>query len=193
MAGKNPFPQPEPDPADEPPFEPDEAQQPDPRDYGVPDAYPTGKVNLSIKLSPGNEAPWFTFEADTLEGVADLVGYERAGESGAALLIGLIEYASQTERYALDTYRKSVPDTLKPGQNKFEKSGGSGGGRPGKPAEAAQAPAWMGAPPSCDHGPRKYVTKTKANGDRWHAWGCSGEQGSNCSPGLIFANAPKGS
>jgi hypothetical protein len=197
LAGRNPFPT-VPDPAEEPepPFEPDKPKtEPgsgeDFRD--VRDAYPTGEAGVSFKLGTGFEAPMIHFKAHSLEGLADIVGYERNGQSGSTLLIGLGEYAAYTSKFLTGTYTTVTGRKLgATGGSGGSPGSGGGGGRPGRPAEAVQAPAWMGSPPDCAHGARKYVTKTKANGDRWHAWGCSGPQGDNCEPGLIFENAPKG-
>lgn len=190
MAGKNPFPT-VPDPADEPPFEPDapaEDAAPDPREVRVSDVYPTGEVGVSFKFGTGYEAPMLHFKASSLEGLADLVGYDRGAESGADLLFGLTEYCANGSKFVTGKYTEVTGRKL---NTSTGGSSGAGGQRKGTPPEANQAPAWMGDPPSCAHGPRKYVTKTKSDGSRWHAWGCSGPQGDNCSPGLEFVNAPK--
>jgi hypothetical protein len=202
MAGKNPFPS-VPDPADEePPFDPDPTPDPETpsnakaaQPYSVPDIYPTGEVGVSFKLGTEFEAPMIHFKAATLEGLADLVGFDRNGLSGTELLQGVGEYAAEASKFLTGTYTSVTGRKLSPVKygagNGGSNSTGGGGGRKGAPPNVAEPPAWMGEAPLCKghDEPTKYVSRVKANGDRWHAWGCSREQGESC--GLKFHNAPK--
>lgn len=199
MAGKNPFPS-VPDPADEePPFEPDPAPEPNhtsegkPGDVRVEDVYPAGEAGVSFKLGTGYEAPMIHFKAATLEGLADLVGFDRNGLSGPSLLQGLGEYAAHASKFLTGTYSSVTGRKLGAPRDSGGSSSGDGGGRKGAPSNVAEPPSWMGSPPLCKghEEPTKYVTKVKANGERWHAWGCSRGQEESC--GLEFRNAPKAS
>jgi hypothetical protein len=191
--GKNPFPTVQ-DPADdEPPFVADPEPTPEtPRASVNSPAVPAeGEVGISFKFGTGFEAPMLHFKARSMEVLADLTGYDRGTETGSDLLFGLVEYCANGSKFVTSKYTEVT------GRKLNTTTGGGGfktsadGPRKGTPPEAAEPPAWMGPPPSCDHGPRKYVSKIKSDGSRWHAWGCSGEQGDNCNPGLKFVNAPK--
>jgi hypothetical protein len=184
--GKNPFPTVQ-DPAEsDPPFVPDPEPTPDtPRASANTSADSAeGEVGISFKFGTGYEAPMLHFKARSMEVLSDLTGYDRGSETGADLLFGLVEYFANGSKFVTSKYTEVT------GRKLNTTSGG--GARKGTPPEAATPPAWMGEPPSCAHGPRKYVSKVKNDGSRWHAWGCSGEQGDNCEPGLKFVNAPKG-
>lgn len=188
---KNPFPT-VPDPADEPPFEPDPPADNHTSPGKPGDVLATGEVGISFKFGTGYEAPMLHFKASSLEALADLTGYDRTGESGPDLFFGLTEYAANASKFVTGKYTEITGRKLGEARGGNSGGGSSGGARKGTPPEANKPPAWMGEAPTCKgHDlPTKYVSRTKADGTRWHAWGCPLDKDESC--GLDFRNAPKG-
>jgi hypothetical protein len=187
MSDVDPF-APEPDPADTP--APAQYEEPRPEnakarpevDVSQPDFHP---VKVTLKGGKDYDAPWLTHHFTSID-----EAHEALTGQNASLFAETLKALAKVGRFfSSQEARPSAPS----GGGNTSSGGSSGGGsqrRSSPPRGATEAPAWMGQPPTCHHGTWKYVTKERADGSRWHAWGCPGPKGNSCE-GLEFVNPPK--
>lgn len=158
----------------------DEAQQQTPDPAPEPAKPATSRISVesdhfpikvTLKGGPGYDAPWLTHDFRSVEEADQILN----GPDGARLAGVLTRVQAVAEFFVS---KNSTPKTAR-----------SGGGSSAPTADSA--PAWMGSAPSCDHGTKKYVTKLRGDGSRWHAWGCNGTKDNQCEKGLDFKNPPK--
>jgi|SRR6266850_1578128 len=143
---------------------------------------PVGEISLSGKTGPGYEAGLINLRAPTVRDAAETLGIDPEGKLPNVLLAEVIAKWNEVHVFAQDHYRETKGEPAP--------SAKAAPAQRGKPAGATQAPDWMGLPPSCDHGKKRYVTKVGAKG-QWHAWGCPGPKNDQCEDGLDFQNEPK--
>lgn len=183
---KDPF-QPEEDPADTPGGEYPVAETSIKAVTPDAGAEPYHRYKFTFKSGSGYDAEWFTAAYPTLdEAEDDLTG------AGAVQLARVLAAGSRVAAY----FRGKGPGSQGSGGTASRPTTTSGRE---KPAGADEPPGWMGKPPFCEHGQRRFVSKKGAKGV-WYAWGCPADKddSSKCDgppgsddAGLIFKNKPK--